>query len=185
MKEEISVKVSQARKAYQDADDNGKKLLESLFGKDALKPQDITERIKTFEDAMIELGENHPLVKAYHNIDADDEDTEAYGKLRIIVAALNEGWKPDFSKDEWRYTPWFYRYTQKEYDALSESDKAKCVLFGGNANYGAHCGFASAYSANAPSPTTAHFGSRLCLKSSSLARYCGSQFADIWARFYL
>lgn len=38
------------------------------------------------------------------------------------------------------------------------------VLFGGGANGGAHAGLACAGSADAPSHTSAHFGSRLCFK---------------------
>ena len=32
------------------------------FGEEALKPQNIKERIKTFEDAVNAIGEDHPLV---------------------------------------------------------------------------------------------------------------------------
>lgn len=63
----------------------------------------VTERIKTFEDACKELGEEHPFVVAYDawimNEEFDDQlDIIAYLKLRIIAAALNEGWKPQFTK---------------------------------------------------------------------------------------
>ena len=46
-------------------------------------------------------------------------------------------------------------------------------------------GLASAYSANAPSSAIAYVGSRLCLKSDTLAVYCGKQFINIWADFCL
>ena len=46
-------------------------------------------------------------------------------------------------------------------------------------------GLASAYSVHAPSLTFASVGSRLCLKSSELASYCGKQFIGIWADFRL
>lgn len=43
------------------------------------KPKDVTERIKTFEDACHELGESHPLVKEWQmcgqNLSPDLEDT--------------------------------------------------------------------------------------------------------------
>lgn len=48
-----------------------------------------------------------------------------------------------------------------------------------------HAGLACAYSADAPSGTTARIGSRLCLKSDTLAVYCGKQFINIWADFCL
>lgn len=46
-------------------------------------------------------------------------------------------------------------------------------------------GFAFAHSDYAPSNAGANFGSRLCLKSSELASYCGKQFIGIWADFRL
>lgn len=48
-----------------------------------------------------------------------------------------------------------------------------------------YAGFAYAHSSNAPSNTYANVGSRLCLKSSELASYCGKQFIGIWADFRL
>ena len=36
--------------------------LHKCFGKEAFKLKDVTERIKTFEDACKELGENNPLI---------------------------------------------------------------------------------------------------------------------------
>lgn len=71
------------------------------------KPKDVTERIKTFEDACKELGNEHPFVRTYNEYarnmseeNKNDVDVIAYLKLRIIVAALNEGWKPKFTEDE-------------------------------------------------------------------------------------
>ena len=49
---------------YKFCADN-KKMLENLFGKEMFRPKNIMERIKTFDDAFKELGENHPLVKEY------------------------------------------------------------------------------------------------------------------------
>lgn len=48
-----------------------------------------------------------------------------------------------------------------------------------------YAGLAFAYSRLAPSHATAYFGSRLCLKSDTLAVYCGKQFINIWADFCL
>lgn len=46
-----------------------------------------------------------------------------------------------------------------------------------------YCGFGGALSNGVPSSASAHFGSRLCLKNSELASYCGKQFISIWADF--
>ena len=102
----------------------------------------VTERIKTFTDACNALGDEHPLVKAYkgyvahiHQHDMNDYDLVAYLKLRIIVAALNEGLEPKFEKGEYRYYPWFYLYTKEEYDELDDEQKGRCVLRSGNYSF--------------------------------------------------
>ena len=99
--------------AYKKGNADNKKMLENLFGKEMFRPKNIMERIKTFDDAFKELGEHHPLVKEYHKrhlfLEDDSDissDLVAYLKLRIITAALNEGWTPQFTEDEYRYFPW-------------------------------------------------------------------------------
>ena len=146
------------------------------------KPQDITERIKTFEDACSELGDAHPLVKEYWgvvNINLDiAQDLIAYLKLRIICAALNEGWEPIFDEDELRYYVHFYIYSKSEYEKLNDGMKKKCVNIFDALDYLAY--------AHASSPglySYTNFGVRLALRTRELAEYCGNQFVDIWADF--
>lgn len=147
----------------------------------------VTERIKTFEDACKALGDDAQEVCDYHYVSDSNcasEDVIAYMKLRIIVAALNEGWKPQFTKDEWRYYPWYDLYTKAEWDELDEDTKRKRgVFFGGSASDGACDGFVYARSHNAPSYADASVGSRLCFKNSDLAIYAGKQFAALWLDF--
>lgn len=149
------------------------------------EPEDVMERVRTFKDAFNELGPDHPLARQYNNISDVDSDLLAYLKLRIIVAALNEGWTPKFTEDEYRYYPWFILYTKDEYERLSQKEKDAAVLFGGHAAYGANAGFACAYSHSAPSYSYTYFGSRLCLKSEALAMYCGNQFKELWFDYYI
>ena len=150
--------------AYNSADDNGKKMLQALFPETQFEtPQEadnrpVTERIKTFEDAVKALG---------LNVDEDfcsevDDDIRAYMKLRIIVKALNEGWTPQFTEDEWRYLPWFWLYTEQEIEDMDEDEKQNRRLMSTGDYVTDYAGFASAHSTNAPSNTTAHIGSRLC-----------------------
>jgi len=147
----------------------------------------VTERIKTFEDACKALGDDSQEVCDYHYIidsNCASEDVIAYAKLRIIVAALNEGWKPEFKAGEWRYYPWYDLYTKEEWDQLDETKKReRGVCFGGRAARGAHGGFVCVRSIYAPSYSNADFGSHLCFKSSDLAIYAGKQFAAIWLDF--
>lgn len=115
--------IRQVQEAYRNANEEQRSLLVELFGQAAKKERPVTERIKTFEDACRELGENHPFVVQYNEIfnnyldgaaESNTCDIVAYLKLRIITAALNEGWTPQFTKHEYRYYPWFWLYNETE-----------------------------------------------------------------------
>lgn len=148
----------------------------------------VTERIKTFEDACNALGDEHPLVTQYrltaaaYKGDPMTEDFIAYLKLRIIVAALNEGWEPKFTEDEYRYFPWFYFYTKEEYDKLDDEEKGRCVLRSGNNAYSGY-GFVYCVANNDASYSYASSGSRLAFRTRELAAYAGRQFTEEWADF--
>lgn len=148
----------------------------------------VTERIKTFDDACNALGDEHPLVTQYrltaaaYKGDPMTEDFIAYLKLRIIVAALNEGWEPKFTEDEYRYFPWFYFYTKEEYDKLYDKEKGRCVLrsgFSTNSNFD----FVYCYAYHDASFSNTYFGSRLAFRTRELAAYAGRQFTEEWADF--
>ena len=146
----------------------------------------VTERIKTFEDAREALGDEHPLVKEYWgvvNVDLDiTQDLIAYLKLRIIVAAINEGWEPKFDKCEYRYFPWFYLYTKEQYDALDDEEKGRCVLRSGSVT-SSHNGFVYCGASNDASYSSTSSGSRLAFRTRELAAYAGKQFTEEWADF--
>jgi len=178
-------------KAYNGADDNGKLMLETLFPDicftDERKQRPITERVKTFEDACEELGLiEQGVMEQLNNAGLTMPDEVAYQKLRIICAALNEGWQPQFTEDEERWYPWFFLWTKVELSKKTEEWKRDHSLIMIQSEYvGEFAGFASAHSNHAPSHSYAIIGSRLCLKSEALADYCGRQFAALWADFYL
>lgn len=149
----------------------------------------VTERIKTFEDACKALGEDHRFVRAYRAIEGITglgADLYAYHKLRIITAALNEGWEPQFTKGEYRYYPLFSLYSKEQLDkAGNEWQQEHRITPVDNALFGgAALGFAYAYSCIAPSYPVADVGYRLYFKSSNLAEYAGKQFADIYLQFH-
>lgn len=149
----------------------------------------VTERIKTFADACRELGSDHPFVKAYngyvshiHQHDMNDYDLVAYLKLRIIVAAINEGWEPKFEKGEYRYYPLFYLYTKEQYDVFDDEEKGRCVLRSGSytsSNYG----FVVCLANPDASSSYTSSGSRLAFRTRELAAYAGKQFTEEWADF--
>lgn len=185
----MEVKKENVLAAYETAREAGAdstmKVLEALFGKETFKPKDITERVKSFEDACRELGKSHPLVCQYNAIDDVDTNLNAYLKLRIICAALNEGWEPKFTEDEVRWYPWFWLYTTQEIEDMDEQEKQERHLISTGDYETGYAGFAYALSIDAPSYTDTNIGSRLCLKSEALAVYCGKQFIDLWADFNL
>lgn len=193
MKEVIEVKRDDLRELYQVltnypaiSKEQVQNEMHKVFGEDTFKPKDITERVKTFEDACRELGEEHKLVQEWLYWEGNcSEDLAAYLKLRIICAALNEGWEPQFTEDEWRYYPWFWLYTQKEIKDMDEDEKTDRRLMSTGDYQTGYAGLGSANSSSAPSAAVALFGSRLCLKSDTLAVYCGKQFINIWADFCL
>lgn len=146
----------------------------------------VTERIKTLADAMEALGQGNPLVEEYiavrDKLRTDAGELIAYLKLRIIVAALNEGWEPKFTEDEYRYFPWFYFYTKEEYDKLDDEEKGRCVLLsGGGAS--ADYGFVHVGASHDASSSFTVCGSRLSFRTRELASYAGRQFTEEWADF--
>ena len=147
----------------------------------------VTERIKTFEDAVKATGITLPLDD--NQLSYLPKDVVAYMKLRVIAAALNELHEttldefPKFITDEHRWYPWFYVYTQEEIDKMDEEEKKKLWRGGGDSSNGARCGLALAASNSAWSESSASFSARLAVKSESLAKYFGQQFIDIWADY--
>ena len=186
MNNQVTISKENILNAYNQASGEQKALLENMFGKDMFHPQDIKERIKTFDDAVAILGNDNQAVIDYYAI-ADKtctEDILAFAKLRVIAEALNEGWKPKFDGDECRYYPWFYIYTKKEYEELDEDEKKKCRVVGRSiSSSNAIGGLVCAYALNASSSSDSYNGSRLAFKTRELAEYCGKQFIDIWVDF--
>lgn len=160
---------------------------------DEIDNRPVTERIKTFEDARKEVGRlaeggNEALANLLCDYESNADNiltksTLAYMKLCIIAAALNDGWEPHFTTDEYRWYPWLYFYTQEEIDKMDKEKKKKLWLFGGASDHGAYCGLAYAYSDRPRSYSYAYFSARLAVKSEELAKYFGQQFIDIWSDY--
>ena len=189
--ETLNINKENVLNAYGSATDEQKAMLEIIFGKDTFKSKDITERIKTFEDACKELGSDHPLVLAYQNTNLrdaevanDNKDIIAYMKLRIIVAALNEGWEPQFIPGEYRWFPYFVLYTKDEIDEMDEKTRARVVYRSSSSAY-AYGGVSYANASCDSAYVYAYIGSRLAFKTDDLAEYAGKQFIEIYADFML
>lgn len=147
----------------------------------------VTERIKTFEDAYVDLGKDHPLCKQYTDIKAMAQvelsaDLLAYLRLRIITAALNEDWEPRFAANEYRYYPWFEFFIKEEIDEMDEEQKSR-VLGRSNSGAYAYAGVAFSNTGQASSFSFTSNGARLCFKERALAEYAGRQFLKEWSDF--
>lgn len=154
---------------------------------DKVDNRPVTERIKTFEDAVKSTGMKLPLDD--NQLSCLPKDVVAYMKLRIIAAALNCLTEdtldkfPKFTTDEYRWYPWFHIYTQEEIDKMDEEKKKTLWMFGGSSDSCSNCGISSAYSYYAWSFSDSGVSSRLAVKSEELANYFGQQFIDIWSDY--
>uniref|UniRef100_A0AAU8MK77 Uncharacterized protein n=1 Tax=Geladintestivirus 2 TaxID=3233134 RepID=A0AAU8MK77_9CAUD len=177
---------------YEKADYLEKSYLKNIFGEECF---DVTKRIKTFEDACNELGEQHPFVVAWDSIytgnkDCDDlsniADIIAYHKLRIITAALNENWTPTFTQNEDRWYPYFFLFDDESVKREQNEEQKRNNLLYINNNKG-YIGEWSAIGVVGPQFSNAitNISSRLLYKTEYLASYSGTQFIDIWADYYL
>lgn len=155
----LEINKANAVKAYNSADSNSKKLLEELLGKEHFVPQKITDRIKTFDDVLSELGQlpmNIAILLSYNGDDGDMISSQAHLKLTLIARVLNEGWIPDWSNSsQYKYVPYFKHKS----------------------------GFGLAYDDFVNWDTRTRVGSRLCFKTAELAKYAATQFADIYNDF--
>lgn len=174
---------------YRSTSTDGRKAVKEALGEQFSEALPATERVKTYEDAVWELGNDHPLVEAASSAEwrftnSEDKDIIAYLKLRVIVAALNDGWKPQFVPGELRWYPWYELISKDEYDAMSEDEKQERRCVGRSFNNAiAYGGLVYSHAGSASSYSVAVTGSRLAFKSEALAEYAGKQFAELFADF--
>ena len=151
----LQIKQDSLLVAFRNAGKEGKQVLSDLFGKQVALYDNITDRLKSFEDACQVLGisTNVPEVKGLPR--KHQKAIIANYKLITIAEALNEGWKPNWQdSDEYKYYPWF------------------------DMSNPAGVGVSNTY--NTASLTYAAVGSRLCLKNRELAIYFGQTFTDLF-----
>lgn len=200
MEELKTPSIETVRLAYATcASDEIRRLLTTLYGdavKNIGKPENVMERVKTFDDALIELPTTHPQVvawqttlKGFSTVGAMKlalgPAVVAFMQLSIIAAALNGGWTPDWgNEDEWKYYPWYFFYSKEEWDNMSEEDESRVV---GRASHyaNAYGGLVCSYANYVSASSGTGYGSRLAFKSKELAEYAGKQFIEIYADFLL
>lgn len=163
--------------------------LKLVDNEEAKEKKPVTERVKTFDDACKELGiDAEAIQQQWQDAGITMLDEVAYQKLRIITAALNEGWEPEFKEDEYRYYPYCILYTKAEIEQKDDEwkDEHNLQLWfgGGSSRNGAACGLAAASSPYAWSAASASVSARLAHKTEELAIYSGKQFTELWANYY-
>lgn len=174
---------------YRSTSADGRKAVKEALGEKFSEILPATERVKTYEDAVNELGEDNPIVVAastasWHFPEAVNKDLVAYMKLRVIVAALNDGWKPQFVPGEQRWYPWYELISKEDYEAMSDDEKQERRCVGRScANAYAYGGLVCSSAVVASSYSNAYYGSRLAFKTEALAEYAGKQFAELFADF--
>lgn len=196
----IEIEKKNVEAAYKVADENGKKLLDALFGKAAKANTpnlDDYKSIKTYEDACEALGltpiysdENVDRAVCEHINDHWDyrqdlpKHIKALLKLETIAKALwGRNWepKPDASGDTWFWYPWFALWTEKEIQDLNKDQRG--ALLSAHATSGASAGFGYLCTSGRSSYAYAPFGFRLCQETEEKARYFGTQFVELWAEY--
>lgn len=196
----IEISKQNVEAAYKVADENGKKLLDALFGKAAKANTpnlDDYKSIKTYEDACEALG----LTPIYSDQDPKRAVCEhindhwdyrqdmpkhiiALMKLETISRALwGRNWepKPDAEGSKRFWFPWFALWTKDEIKNLDEHQRG--ALLSADAAAGADAGFGSLTTNGRSSHATAHLGFRLCQETDEKALYFGTQFVELWAEY--
>ena len=176
---------------YRSGGNEARLAIKEALGDEFASTLPVTERIKTLDDAVSELGEDNPAVKAYRSIkygyaisetDPETADIMAYAALRVIVEALNEGWKPQFTKGEWRWYAWYDLVSPEQIEDMSEEEKCR-VVGRASRNAYAYGGLVCSNAYNVSSNSSTYYGSRLAFKNEELAEYAAKQFGEIFADF--
>ena len=196
----IEISKQNVEAAYKVADENGKKLLDALFGKAAKANTpnlDDYKSIKTYEDACEALG----LTPIYSDQDPKRAVCEhindhwdyrqdmpkhiiALMKLETISRALwGRNWepKPDAEGSKRFWFPWFALWTKDEIKNLDEHQRG--ALLSADASDGAYAGFGSLLTNTRSSYANAYMGFRLCQETDEKALYFGTQFVELWAEY--
>lgn len=178
---------------YRTGGDEARKAIKEALGDEFSELIPVTKRVQTLDDAVRELGDDQPAVKAWRSIkygysvsekDPDTADIMAYVTLRVITEALNEGWKPQFTEGERRWYAWYDFLTKEEVEGMSDEEKEERRVVGrASSNAYAYGGLVYSYAGNVSMVSYPNFGSRLAFKNEELAEYAAKQFGDIYADF--
>jgi hypothetical protein len=154
----MEITKQQAQKLFNESPEWFKKQLKEAFGKECFEKKHFRD-IKTFEDACEALGisSDGGCMPVYDEEESADEI--AYKKLKVIVAAINQGWTPDWrDSSQTKWFPWFR------------------VLSSGSGFSVSHYDYVNASTC---------VGSRLCFETKEKAEFAATQFIDLYKSFLL
>ena len=150
---------------------------------------EITEKIKSFEDACLALGieteEQLPALLQSKYADIVPSHIKAELKLEIITKALNEGWEHFPDGKHLAFWPWFEFFTVEEIAKRSEAWAKEYSVIDATDVSDVFAGLGCAYSDFAWSYSCSPLGSRLAYKTAALAKYSGRQFIELWKEYLL
>ena len=178
--------------AYKAAEKNDiKGVPTAIFGEDQEKDvRPVTERVKTFEDAVKELGESHPYVNIYDTIvneyPAAGKDVMAYLRLRIITAALNERWEYRITENMERWCPYFCPFCVGYIAAYERKGEVMRKVGYETDDESAFGGIV--YVGYDYIPVMMSMGPGGCIfpfRTSELAEYAGKQFIEEYYQLYV
>lgn len=152
--------------------DGYKPIYNAKTGNVKIVPENITERIKTYEDAIDYLG----LVSYNRSV-------SSLAKLQTILDALNEKHKFNLlTGTVWYPRVRFFRMKSVPKDAEVighfRYQGEKFALVGGDANYGGVAGLGYFNSSNGVSNAGSGVGMLVC-KSEEIAKYVSTQFGKL------
>ena len=154
--ETLQITKENARKAFKDADPNGKKLLAKLLGENNLYEK-ITDRVSGWND-ILEVSGRDPKEFEFRPDETDDE--LAYRQAKLIASVLNEGVVLD-AKDtsQTKYFPW--------------------------CNIDAKSGFGLSCDDYVNWSTLADVGVHLCLKDPTLAKFAFEICPEVYSKLLI
>ena len=161
-----------------------KDVLAALFCKPENKPNlDDYKSIKTYEDAVIALGEETTDFEALKAAGVPAHQI-ALMKLETISRALwGKNWEPnpDAEGNNIMWYPWFALWTKQEIE--DRKDQFNGALLSADAGAGATAGFGCLSADYRSSYALAYVGFRLCQETEEKAIYFGQQFIKLWAEY--
>ena len=106
----LKLTLEKALEAYNNANSEGKKLLEDLYGKEHF--QDIFDRLTGYESACEILGRTPKTLAQFEAFFPTKKQAKRqFARHKIVTGceAISEGWEADFeNENQYKYYNWMY-----------------------------------------------------------------------------